>query len=893
VVFDTTEDQTHWHMKRRKDSHTPPQWAESLLRWRCIPGDQEALEGDLRELYAYWVETVGERTARKRYILNAIRLQRPFSARSKHQHSSITGKDMFQHYTTVAFRNLVRSKSFSLINIFGLAFGLACSLLIFLWARDEQSVDRFHGNGNRLYRVYLRQVQEGQATAEYHTPAPLPAELRKMIPEIEYATGFVKFFRLSLQDDIYESFRVDDKVYKFKGSRAEEDFFSMFSYKLLYGEPQTALNSPSSLCVSRKMAEILFGSVDAAIGKTVRFDGRRDLKVTAIFENVPAQSSDQFDYLMNWDAWVLENPFKQSWGHFGTITYIQLRPDADPLAVEVKIKDFLRPYLTENNSWMAAKRIFELGIQPYGDQYLHSEFANGRPAGGRIMYVRLFTGVGIFILLIACINFMNLATARSVKRAKEVGVRKVVGSSRRHLIYQFIGEAMLLTFMAVLFCLALVALALPAFNSLTEKHIVLPLQQPVFYLFLLSLVLVTGFIAGSYPALFLSSLQPVKILKGTFRFSFGATTFRRALVVFQFVLSMLLLISTLVVSSQTDYLQHKNLGYDRENVLYIPIEGDLITRYPLFREEASRMPGIKMVDRSSQFPHAMSFRVPAVEWAGMDDKLINFALSSVGYDFVKLMNLEIVGGRDFDRYNKSDSTGFLANEEAIRQMDLKEPVGTEISVFGKRGRIVGILKDYHTNTLHQAIDPLVLDVKEHLNFGTILVRTEKGRTREAVESLEKVYKQINPEHAFNFTFMDEQYGDLYKSEQVASKLSYMFAFLAIVISCLGLLGLSMFAAEQWKKEIGIRKILGASLRHIMARFSGDFVRLVLLSIVIAVPIAWLAMSRWLENFAYRIDLTWWMFALAGLIALLVSMLTVSSQAIKAALENPVKNLRSE
>lgn len=876
-------------MRHERDLYAPPKWAQSLLRWRCPKESLEEVEGDLQELYLYWVDTVGVTEARKRYVLNAIRLQRPFNSKNSRT-SSMNHKDMFQHYIMVAYRNLVRSRSFSLINISGLAFGLACSLLIFLWARDEQSVDRFHTNNALLYRVYLRQVYDGQARADYHTPAPLPAELKKMIPEIEYATGFVKFFRLSLQDDIYESFSVDDKVYKLKGSRAEEDFFSMFSYKLLYGTPQTALSRPESLCMSRKMAELFFGSVEAAIGKTVRFDGRSDLTVTAVFEDLPPQASDQFDYLMNWDAWVAENPFKQSWGHFGTLSYIQLRPDADPAKVEEKIRDFLKTYL----KGMPDNFKLELGLQPFGDQYLYADFENGRPAGGRILYVKLFMGIGIFILLIACINFMNLATARSVKRAKEVGVRKVVGSSRLHLIYQFIGEAMLLTLMAVLLSLVLAALSLPAFNDLTAKHITIPVREPLFYLFLLGLVLLTGFISGSYPALFLSSLQPVKVLKGHFRFSFSAASFRKSLVVFQFVLSMLLLISTLVVSRQTDYLQYKNLGYDRENVLYIPIEGNLITKYALFREEASKVPGIKMVDRSSQFPHAMSFRVDAVQWPGREpNKLINFAVSSVGYDFVKLMNLDIVGGRDFDRYNRTDSVGFLVNEEAVRQMGVKDPIGMEISVFAKQGRIVGVLKDYHTNTLHQAIDPVVLDVKEFLNFGTVLVRTENGKLKEALAGLEKVYKQMNPGHAFNFTFMDEQYGKLYKSEQVASKLSYVFTFLAIVISCLGLLGLSMFAAEQWKKEIGIRKILGATLRHIMARFSGDFVRLVLLSIIIAVPLAWLAMNQWLQNFAYRIDLAWWIFVLAGIIALVVSLLTVSTQAVKAALENPVNNLRSE
>ena len=757
------------------------------------------------------------------------------------------------------------------------------------------AVDKFHTNNKFLYRVYLKQLYDGQVQADYNSPAPLPAELKKAIPEIEHATGFVKYFRLSLQDDIYESFSVADTiVHKMKGSRAEPDFFSMFSYNLLYGKPETALNSPVSLCVSRKMAEMFFGSASAAIGKTVRFDGRKDLLVTGVFENVPVNSSDRFDYLMNWDAWVLENPFKQSWGHFGTSSYIQLRPDADPLKVEAKIKDFLRIYLTENDSWMSANKRVELGLQPFGDQYLYSTFENGKPVSGRILYVKLFIGVAAFILLIACINFMNLATARSIKRAKEVGVRKVVGSSRYQLIYQFMGEAIFLTFFAVLLSLLVIALVLPGFNFLTEKHIELPLREPRSYLFLLGLIVITGTVAGSYPALFLSSLQPVKILKGSFQFGFWTAYFRKGLVVFQFILSMLLLISTVVISRQTDYIQNKNLGYDRENVLYIPIEGELIRKYALFREEASRLPGIKIVDRSSQFPHAMSFRLDAVEWDGRDqNSVINFALSSVGYDFVKAMDLQIVEGRDFDRDVKSDSVGFLVNEEAIRRMGFKDPVGRYISVFGKKGAIVGVLRDYHSNTLHQAIDPLVLDVKEHLEFGTILVRTENGKTKEAIEGLEKLYAQMNPQHAFNYTFMDERYDQLYKSEQVVSKLSNVFAFLAITISCMGLLGLAIFSAEQRRKELSIRKVLGASISGIIMKFSKDFLKLVVLALVIAVPMAWMMMNSWLQQFAYRVELSWWMFALAGVIAILLSMLTISAQAVKSAFENPVKNLRSE
>jgi len=878
---------------QRNDSTTPPRWAERLLKWNCPADSLEEVQGDLQELYSIWVKTVGEKEARRRYVLSAIRLQRPFAAsREKRDlNSQVNIRDMIQHYLIVAFRNAVRTKSFSLINLAGLALGLACSLLIFLWVLNERSVDNFHTNNKHLYRVYARYYHNGHVTgAEYNTPAPLPAELKKVIPEIEYATGFVKYFRLSLQDDIYETFQVNDKIHKLKGSRGEEDFFKMFDYTLLYGSPEKALSSPASLCISRKMAELYFGRVDAAMGKTVRFDNRKDLVVTAVFENLPVNSTDQFDYLMNWDAWVAENPFKQQWGHFGTITYVQLRSDADPFKVASKISGFLNTHI----EGMDAENRIELDLQPFGEQYLHSEFELGKPAGGRIEYIRIFSAVGIFILLIACINFMNLATARSVRRGKEVGIRKVVGSSRKYLVGQFLGEAFLLTFVAVLFALVLIGLALPQFNTLTGKHIVLPIQEPYFYLFLLALILVTGFIAGSYPALFLSSLNPVKILKGTFKFGSGSVYFRKGLVVFQFVLSLILLIATVVISRQTDYIQTKNLGYDRENVLYIPLEGDLVTKYSLFREQASAMPGIKMVDRSSQFPHAMSFKMPAVEWEGKDRNLnIDFALASVGYDFVKLMNLEIVSGRGFSRAMKTDSISFLVNEEAVRRMGFNDPLGRQITVFGKTGPIIGVLKDYHTNTLRQAIDPLVLDVKEHLNFGTILVRTELGQTKEALQSLEKVYKDINPNYPFQYSFMDEQYGKLYKSEQTVSDLSHGFAVLAIIISCLGLLGLAMFSAEQRRKEIGIRKMLGATVGSLVSKFSMDFIRLVFIAAIISAPISWMAMTAWLDHFAYRIDLAWWIFALAGLIALFVAILTIGTHAMKTALENPVDSLRTE
>jgi ABC-type antimicrobial peptide transport system permease subunit len=588
---------------------------------------------------------------------------------------------------------------------------------------------------------------------------------------------------------------------------------------------------------------------------------------------------------------VAENPFKQSWRHFGTSTYVQLRSDADATQVEAKIKDFLMNFFEE----APAEYKVELGLAPFGDQYLYSNFDNGKPAAGRIEYVMLFSWIGVFILAIACINFMNLATARAVKRAKEVGVRKVVGSSRSFLILQFIGEALMVTVFSTIIALGIAGLVLPGFNLLTGKQIYLPIDDVSFCLTLGGLMLITGLVAGSYPALFLSSFQPVKILKGTFAFSPGAVYLRKSLVVFQFVLSLTLLVATIVISQQINFLQTKNLGYDRENVIYLPLEGALINKYDLFRTEASAIPGVKIVDRCSQFPHTMGFRAAAVEWDGAGTKQnVVFNMASVGYDFVELMKLEVKEGRGFSRDIPSDSMNFLVNEEAVRQMGIENPVGKPVTIWGfKKGMIIGVLKDYHTSSLRERINPMILDVKEKLDFGTILVRTDSGQTALAMEGLEKLCRKLNPDFPFQYSFMDEQYGQMYTSEEVVGKLSHVFAGLAIVISCMGLLGLAMFAAEQRRKELSIRKILGASISTIIRRFSNDFIKLVLLALVVAIPLSWLAMTSWLEDFAYSVELSWWIFILAGITAIALTFVTISVQAIMTALENPAKNLRAE
>jgi ABC-type antimicrobial peptide transport system permease subunit len=787
---------------------------------------------------------------------------------------------MLKNYLTIALRNLVRQKVFSTINILGLALGMATSLLIGMWVQDERRVDNFHANGKQLYCVYTRSHIDGKVSAEHITSALLADELKKVVPEVERASAF--WYNRA-------AFRVGDRIGNMHGIQAGVHFFTMFSYPLLAGSAQSALVEPNGVAISRKMAEMYFGSPQAALGKTMGYDNRKELMVTAVFEDAPAQSSLQFDYALNVNTWLAEKPFMKSWDFTLFRTYLQLREGADPRKVEARIEHLLDAYVKQNANFR-----LELGLQRFGDTYLYSNFEGGRPGGGRIHYVRLFTGVAGFMLLIACINFMNLATARTTKRAKEVGVRKAIGSSRVALIGQFIGEAMLLAFVGVVISLLLVALVLPGFNGMAGKAMALPVGEPSFWLLVAGLVGITGMVAGSYPALFLSSLQPLQVMKGTLKTSSGAIWFRKGLVVFQFVLSILLLIATVVVTRQTQYVQNKNLGFDRENLIYTNIEGELETKYSVFKAEALRMPGIKEVDRSMLPPHDMGLTTKDVTWEGKSSgPSTMFAAISVGFDFVKLMRLQVVEGRDFSKTFATDTSNFLINEVAADVMGFKDPVGKLCSVKGKKGKIIGVLKNFHSLSLHNPIQPVILDVKEDSPYGVCLIRTEPGKTREALASLKQLYQQFNPALPFSFYFADEEYAQQYKSEQLVTRLSHAFAGLAIFISCLGLLGLAMFSAEQRTKEMGVRRVFGASELSILTLFAKDFLKLVGISFLIAAPVAGLSMRSWLEGFAYRISLSPWIFAFAAGVALLIALLTVGIQAVKIAFANPAESMRNE
>ncbi len=876
---------------------TPPKYALKFLRWFCREDYLEEIEGNLIELYQCVCDQSVNKANRSIYW-NVILHFRPEYIRHVPLSPSLMSFSMLKNYLKVAVRNVIHHPIFSSINVLGLSLGMLSFLFIFLWIRDEKSIDNFHTNGDHLYNVYTTVEANGERHGEYSTSLQHPdgishvglEGIEEVIPEIEYINYYAAGYELPWGHP--ETFQIGDKVHKLKGSRAYKHFFKMFDYPIIAGDQSTPLDDFSSIAISRKMASLFFDSPEEAIGQQIHFENAFDLTITAVFEDVPTESSLMFEYLINWESHMK----RLNWSTNKILTNVQLSPTADVEEVSEKMNRFYQTRVGEIKEFTSVK--VELGLQPYRDQYLIANFVNGKPQGGRIEYLRIFSWIAVFILIIACINFMNLTTAHSIRRAKEVGVRKVVGSSRSNLLSQFLGESMFMAMIALMIAGLLLQLLLPYFNQFTGKQITLPYHQPHYWLALLGLMLVTGILAGSYPAIFLASLKPVRILKGTLKFSPSSKWFRKGLTIFQFSLSTLLLIATLVVSLQTNYIQHSHLGYDKENLLYVRVEGELMkqAKYYTFKEQLLNLTGIAMVDRSSEAPHVMGFVVTGpINWEGKDpNAAVGFKPASVGFDFVKLMKLEIVKGRDFSHDFSTDSTdAFLVNEEAVRQMGMKEPIGKWVSAWSKKGHIVGIIKDYHTHSFHEPIKPIMIDIKEDEEFGVILIRTLPGQTKEALASLEKVYHKINPDHAFDYQFVDQEYQALYKSEQVISRLSNVFAFLAVIVSCLGLFGLAMFSAQQRTKEIAIRKVLGASIQQIISLFSREFMLLVGISFVVALPVSWMLLKEWLQGFAYRVELSWWIFAIAGLSAMLIAFFTISSQSLKVAYSNPVESLKDE
>ncbi|ASZ11674.1 ABC transporter permease [Chitinophaga pendula] len=786
---------------------------------------------------------------------------------------------MLLSYIKITWRNLWRTKIFSAINIIGLSIGCACSLLILLCVQDELQINTFHTNREHLYAVVQSEYAEGKVWTGYSTPAPLAEELKKNRPDVSMASGFS--YDRSLFSTTHTSMREE-------GAFANNDFLRMFSFPILEGNPAQTLNTPNSIALSKKMAIAFFGTVPAALGQTIKHNNKEDYTVTAIFDDPPATSSLRFNYLLNWQTFIRQTDWATSWASTGVRTYLLLNKHTEIPNFRSNIRKFLDHYYINQGPGLRE----ELDIQRFDKQYLYNNFTNGKVSGGRIDYVILFSIVATFVLIIACINFINLSTARAMKRAKEIGVRKTAGAGKSNLVRQFISEALLLSFIAIIFALGLVQLLLPAFNSITGKAIIIPLDQPYCWLQLFLLGTFTGLLAGSYPAFYLASFEPIKILRGTLRPGNREQHLRKALVVCQFILSTLLVVGTITISSQVKYISEKNLGYDRKNLLTIPIEGNLATQYDYFKQQIQQIPGIQSVTLMTDSPVEINGSQDDVKWKGKPNNFRpTFEVVNVQHDFTTTMNIQLLTGRDFSHTYPADSANVLLNEAAVKKMELKDPIGQQITLENESHpkTIIGIVKDFNTGSLHQNINPLIITLGNK-GWGNIVIRTSPDHTPQVLTALENVCKKINPAYPFLYRLADQEYQQLYTSEKIIQTLTKQFACMAILISCLGLLGLAQFTTEQRRREISIRKVLGASIIQIVRLLSLELLLLTMIAFIIATPLAWWIIRNWLNDYAYHINPSWQIFALAGTISIVIAFITVGSLTVKAATDNPARHL---
>ncbi|MEM8523126.1 MAG: ABC transporter permease [Bacteroidota bacterium] len=775
------------------------------------------------------------------------------------------------------FRFLYRQKFFTLINLAGLATAMATALLIFFWVQDEFSIDKFHEKDDRLYQVMSLQTYESGNAVSNGTPGLLGATLKEDFPDIQYSTTTTWIWSVLLSHE--------NTSLREEGYHAGKDFFHIFSYPLLMGDPNTVLNDPTSICISRDLAEKFFGNVENAMGKTIRYAEDRNFTVSGIFENISEKSTYVFDFVLPLQDFLDRATWATDWANTGPPTYVVLQEGADAQATSEKIAGYVKSKVADSNN--------ELFLKKYSDQYLRGRYTNGVPDGGRIDYVRLFSSIAIFIMVIACINFMNLSTARASKRAQEVGIRKAIGAGRGRLIRQYIGESALISFVAMFFSFLLVLILLAPFNKITGKSIELSLTPELIFMSVATM-LVTGILAGSYPAFYLSHFRPIQVIKSEIKNSVGEIWARKGLVVFQFTITIMLIVGVFVIQRQTEYLNNKPLGYNRDNVILFSQDGDIYNRSETFFSELRKLPGVVQAGGTSHSLLGQVSSNPGVNWDGRaPEERVVFERFFVDYDFYETMEFQMAKGRWFDRKYASDSSKIIINEAALAIMGLsaEEVIGKQIQLAENfQFEVIGVLQDFHFRSLHDPVGPAYFRMA---STGNVAARLEAGREKEALAEIKALYQKFAPGFIFDYAFLDSSYQALYESEQRVSTLSSYFALFAILISCLGLFGLATFTAERRFKEIGIRKVLGASVPGIVTLLSKDFIKLVAVAFVIATPVAYYFMNDWLQNFAYQISLQWWIFALAGVAAILIAFLTVSFQSVRAALANPINSLRNE
>jgi putative ABC transport system permease protein len=784
---------------------------------------------------------------------------------------------MFKHNLLLFYRNFKRHKSTFLINLIGLSCGLACVLAIYLWINDEWSFDKYHVNDDRLYQVMVNAKTENGIETTKYTPHTLSDVLASEMPAVEYIVA-------ATPDRCFPEFTLSagDKKVKGFGKYASKDFFKIFSYHLTEGNASSVLADKKGIVLSKSQAQSLFGSADNAIGKMVGYKVvgiERQCMVTGIFKDVPVNSSEHFDFVLSFDDLkdIMQMGHEPNWGTELFSTYLTVRPGTNIERFNRQLTQYINSHAKEKNRQFFLKR--------FSDNYLYSKYQNGKEAGGRIDYIKLFGLIALFILVISAINFMNLSTAKAASRVKEIGVKKVLGANRKALIFQYLGESVLMTLLSLIIAAVIVYLLLPQFNEFTQKSLHFHFGTQ-FCLILIGITLFTGLLSGSYPALYLSAFKPALVLKGRFNSPAAEKITRKGLVVFQFTLSIIFIVSVIVLYKQIGYIENKNLGFDKNNVVYFESDPRSSEAY---LDEIQKLPSVE--SSSSMIGHLLGDLYVANGRIALNGKLIPARSFGVNYGMLETLGMTIKEGRSFSKSFRSDSVSqIIINEAAVKALGLKNPVGTMIKGKDYNTEIVGVVNDFHFQSLHEKIEPM----KFYLTRGaTMVAKIKKGREKAALNDMESLYKKFNPGGIFNYKFLDRDYEALYTSERLVSILSRYFAALSILISCLGLFGLAAFTAEMRTKEIGIRKVLGSSVFGIVRLLSGEFTKMILIAICVALPVSFFISKRWLDGFAYRIDLEWWYFCGAALCILTIALCTVSYQSIKAALINPAESLRTE
>ena len=809
---------------------------------------------------------------------------------------------MFKNFLRTTLRNILRNKGYTSLNIFGLAIGIACAGFIFLWVEDEVNFDSNNVNKERIFLVKTNdQVDDGVFTHS-STTGPMAPAMQSTLPGIENTCR-------TTEDGTSFLFTIGNKAVNASGKYVEPSFFNIFTLPFVQGNAGSAFSQLHSIVLTQQTARKFFGDEQDVIGKTVRMDNKQDYVVSGVLKDLPENSTLQFEWLAPFKVWYDENPWAAKWGNFGLTTYVELEPGADANAINKKLLNPFYDFTTQKvEKDKSSVHVFLFGMNNW---HLHDDFENGKLTGsGRILYVRLFSIIAWIILLIACINFMNLATAGSEKRSKEIGVRKVLGSGKKRLIVQFISEAIFMSFLAAVVAVILMSILLPAFNTLVQKNLSLGLTNPQHFIALSLLTLLCGLVAGSYPSFYLSSFNPVFVLKGIKLKTGSASIIRKGLVITQFAVSIVLIISTIVIYQQIQHIKSRDLGYNKDNLVQIDAQGDIVKDFPAIKQDLMNTGFVKNVTLADHNTLGGGNNTTAISWQGKDPNS-NIVISQrlVSQEFMSTTGMHIVEGRDFqpadeiefgDNHMPKDSNqnfNVLVTQSMEKLLGKGSAIGKTMQRPFNNGtfhlRVTGVVRDYVYGDMYGQSAPVIFyDIPGAASLLYVKV-TPQGDPENALAKIAAVMKKDNPAYPFDYKFVDDQFNQMFLSEMLISKLSRVFAALAIIISCLGLFGLAAYTAERRTKEIGVRKVLGASVTGITALLSKDFLKLIAISCLVAFPVSWWAMNDWLKNYQYRIEISWWIFLAAGISAMVIALVTISFQSIKAAMANPVKSLRSE